>query len=386
MPRAAPELTVGARKQGIGKVCHYLNGFIYKITNSVNGKVYIGQTVSKVSTRWSAHKRNARKSLNNFYITRAIQKYGEGTFVIETLAEVASEWLDALEVAFIFACKAQDCAFGYNLNVGGSGYTEWKAEQIRTAMIGRTPWNKGITGQIPWNKDITDCFSEETIREMSESRKGTPCHPNAIAALRLRTISPEHREAIKLGIAAHVVTEEERQKRSTSGTGRKMPKWTDERRDAHVPLKGELNGFYGKTHSPETRALISAANVGRVAPNKGVPVPQDVRDKIAATLMGNVPWNKGKEATEEAKRNQSLAHTGKTQSPETVAKRTAAITGLKRTDETKAKLAAVQLGRVHSDERKANNAAKQKALWADPAYRTMMLDARKAARELRKAA
>ena len=54
-------------------------GYIYKITNKVNGKVYIGQTITTVQRRWNQHKRNARYSKDkpqyDHHFARAIIKY-----------------------------------------------------------------------------------------------------------------------------------------------------------------------------------------------------------------------------------------------------------------------------------------------------------------------
>jgi predicted GIY-YIG superfamily endonuclease len=48
---------------------------IYKITNTINGKVYIGQTIQPLDKRWSQHKRSARMK-EPYSIHRAIAKYG----------------------------------------------------------------------------------------------------------------------------------------------------------------------------------------------------------------------------------------------------------------------------------------------------------------------
>lgn len=37
-------------------------GYIYKITNTLNNKIYIGQTVKTVQKRFTQHKNNANKS------------------------------------------------------------------------------------------------------------------------------------------------------------------------------------------------------------------------------------------------------------------------------------------------------------------------------------
>jgi group I intron endonuclease len=92
-------------------------GVIYCITNTVNGKKYIGQTVQSVRARWSAHQ-------NSDYcaaLYRAIQKHGAEAFnVVEVASADSKEQLNELEVQFIRELKTTDRALGYNLREGGS--------------------------------------------------------------------------------------------------------------------------------------------------------------------------------------------------------------------------------------------------------------------------
>lgn len=60
-----------------------MNGKVYKITNILNGKVYIGQTIRTLKVRMQEH----CKRLNPTYISRAIKKYGKENFLIELLEE-----------------------------------------------------------------------------------------------------------------------------------------------------------------------------------------------------------------------------------------------------------------------------------------------------------
>lgn len=61
-------------------------GYIYKITNTVNGKSYIGQTLQTIQQRWYAHKYAAKKKKQGCNkLINAINKYGEESFCVEEL-------------------------------------------------------------------------------------------------------------------------------------------------------------------------------------------------------------------------------------------------------------------------------------------------------------
>ena len=57
---------------------------IYKITNLINGKIYIGQSVHP-NKRWQEHKQHAKTNIDNYPIHAAINKYGEDNFSFEIL-------------------------------------------------------------------------------------------------------------------------------------------------------------------------------------------------------------------------------------------------------------------------------------------------------------
>ena len=62
-------------------------GYIYKVTNKINGKIYIGQTIQSVKDRWYRHcgKSGISKAELNTHFKRAILKYGKENFIIETI-------------------------------------------------------------------------------------------------------------------------------------------------------------------------------------------------------------------------------------------------------------------------------------------------------------
>ena len=92
-------------------------GLIYKITNKVNNKSYIGQTTQTLEKRWKKH----LSQLNdNTYFHRAIKKYGANNFLKEILEDnIFNEKLDEREIYWIEKEGTYIDNGGYNLTVGG---------------------------------------------------------------------------------------------------------------------------------------------------------------------------------------------------------------------------------------------------------------------------
>ena len=90
---------------------------IYKYVNSVNGKVYIGQTSKTLEERAQQNGRNYIES-KRFY--GAIKKYGWDSFIpsIIDYAETIEE-ANAKEIQYISLYKSTDPEFGYNISLGG---------------------------------------------------------------------------------------------------------------------------------------------------------------------------------------------------------------------------------------------------------------------------
>jgi group I intron endonuclease len=91
------------------------NGYIYKITNIINGKVYIGQTINSVENRFKQHTR--KKGCT--YLYAAIKKYGKENFKVETIEDVPRELLDEREIYWISFYNSTNKDIGYNIIKGG---------------------------------------------------------------------------------------------------------------------------------------------------------------------------------------------------------------------------------------------------------------------------
>jgi len=93
--------------------------FIYKVTNKLNGKVYIGKTVRPVDVRWAQHLWFAKMGGGCPYLGAAIRKYGSEAFEVEQLIQAISEdELNKMEKGFIQQFQSYRRELGYNLTLG----------------------------------------------------------------------------------------------------------------------------------------------------------------------------------------------------------------------------------------------------------------------------
>ena len=108
---------------------------IYKITNLINSKVYIGQTRYSLAHRWSAH---CRTRSHSTALTAAIQKYGRENFKKEILNTYND--LESLNIAEREAIKEYNSLSpnGYNLTIGGdvTPHTEMTKKKLSLSKLG----------------------------------------------------------------------------------------------------------------------------------------------------------------------------------------------------------------------------------------------------------
>ena len=94
---------------------------IYKITNKVNDKCYVGQSID-IDRRFKEHRSGLNKKVgHNPYFQNAWDKYGEDNFEFEILEEVKdTNLLDEREIYYISFYKSNDRDYGYNATPGGN--------------------------------------------------------------------------------------------------------------------------------------------------------------------------------------------------------------------------------------------------------------------------
>ena len=104
-------------------------GYIYSITNKLNGKKYIGKTVGEIEKRWREHIRDSKKRrCEKRPLYSAMRKYGESNFFVEQIEECADAKLSEREKYWIQ--KYNTYKNGYNATLGGDGKIYLNYEEV----------------------------------------------------------------------------------------------------------------------------------------------------------------------------------------------------------------------------------------------------------------
>lgn len=112
---------------------------IYKITNKINGKIYIGQSCN-IEKRLQDHKYHATcTSKPAHYIDRAIKKRGVDNFDYEVIEECKIEELNDREIYWIKYFDSSNSEKGYNLSLGGKGVYKHSRDEISSL------WDLGLS-------------------------------------------------------------------------------------------------------------------------------------------------------------------------------------------------------------------------------------------------
>jgi group I intron endonuclease len=122
-----------------------MQGIVYKITNIINGTVYVGQTTKTLKQRWTEHVYDSigkRRRKNNSYLHLSIDKYGKENFIAEVLNLcVDKKSLDDVERFYIKMLNTVR-PNGYNISLGGTGVMHGRRmsaearEKISAGLIG----------------------------------------------------------------------------------------------------------------------------------------------------------------------------------------------------------------------------------------------------------
>jgi group I intron endonuclease len=168
---------------------------IYKISNTANGKIYVGSAVH-IGQRWRYHRSCLRRNKNrSIYLQAAWNKYGEPSFVFSVLEYVEDKSkLIEREQYWIDELRAAVKGIGYNISptAGSTLGVKQTEETRRKVQAAKTGWRHSAEARV----------------RMSIAQKG------------------------------RIVTEEAKQKISEALTGRRYSTETREKIGKNHPLRG----------------------------------------------------------------------------------------------------------------------------------------------------
>lgn len=151
---------------------------VYCLTNTENGKRYIGRTSASLSHRWNMHKGDARRGSRN-PLHKSIKKYGEKAFEMKIVASFTSlRSLLRAERRMIVEFKTHvSTGLGYNATWGGDGteagakhpwfgqhHTTASKRKISASKIGKKNPSYKCRGKLHWNTGLTR--SKETKQKI----------------------------------------------------------------------------------------------------------------------------------------------------------------------------------------------------------------------------
>jgi group I intron endonuclease len=230
-------------------------GVVYKVTNTLNGKSYIGITKHTAKLRWAQHCASAREVSNlRSALHSAIRKYGHEVFQLEEL-QSSDCWIELQVLERTFIAQYNTLVDGYNLTSGGQGH-EWTADQkrhlsetntgrrqtaesiakIRAAQQGR-PLSIDHKAKLSSaaKRRVRQPFSIEHRANMGAVRKGKPLSDthreklSQAAQTRVRTpLTAETRAKIKASRLGHKRSEESRHKQRIAILKRSVRKAEEE--------------------------------------------------------------------------------------------------------------------------------------------------------------
>lgn len=170
--------------------------YCYRITNQVNGKIYIGKATD-IRKRWNQHKTASnRQDPNDFSILhRAMLKHGFDKFIIEQLSEHETEAESlAQEMQLIEAYQSRNRDIGYNLTEGGEGSSGYKHTNVAKQKMSEIKKMAYIGEGNPFYGKTHSTDTRALISEFASTRTGeaNPFHGKKHSEESLRKIKQNH--------------------------------------------------------------------------------------------------------------------------------------------------------------------------------------------------
>lgn len=222
--------------------------YLYTITNILENKIYIGQTITP-RARWLNHKGQCRKNKPTQYIHRAMIKYGVENFIFEVIATCRTqEDANETEIILIKQYDSQNKDYGYNIECGGNTSPR-SPETIERFKATVAMWSNEKKAEI--SKKIGDgnrgkavILSQEMVEQLRKWAQNNIGKPR----------SKETKKRISDSHKGKKLSEETKQKMSQAQRDKIRGPRTQETRDKISKSNT------GKRHSEETLKRIAASH------------------------------------------------------------------------------------------------------------------------------
>jgi group I intron endonuclease len=184
-------------------------GIIYKATCMINGKIYIGKTVSSIKKRIGQHKCQITTNANG-KLMKAFRKYGFLNFKWEILDKSKYDDLsdlDKLEVAYIVEYDSYNK--GYNSTIGGGGMygfrmSEESKNKQRERMVGKYVGDKNPNYGNKMSEESKQIIAKANIERIKRTGFNPMNNPESVEKVRISKVGDKNPNYKKKGCFNHL--------------------------------------------------------------------------------------------------------------------------------------------------------------------------------------
>ena len=228
---------------------------IYKVTNKINGKVYIGQSVD-IGRRWREH----MTVKDDIYFHKAIQKYGVENFKWEVIEKCKKKDLDEREIYWIEYYDSFNK--GYNCTKGGDG----------NSGEGNPNWKGGVSSDEDYyrqyskqyyqvnkekKKEYDKQYGEANKEKKKEYNKQYYEENKEQAKQQMKEYYEKNKEQIKQQVKEYYETNKEKKKEYYEANKEKvkqqMKEYYEENKEKRKEKVKEYNKQYYEAHKEELK-------------------------------------------------------------------------------------------------------------------------------------
>jgi group I intron endonuclease len=257
-------------------------GIIYRVTNNINSKSYVGQSIfSTIKNRKRDHWNDTFLRFDDLKFHRALKKHGFENFNWEIIDNCDNDKLDEREIYWISFYDS--FKKGYNSTLGGQGNYghKFNKKQIKKLSIA-----------------VKKSRTPEVRKKIGDAQRGSKHHQFG------KPLKAETKRKLSISLTGRKHTEETKRKISDAQRGSKHHQFgkplSDEIKEKiRISTSGSKNHNYGKQKSEEVRRKISESEKGKVMSlesRQKMSKNSTIKKKVMCVETGNI-YNSIKEAS-----------------------------------------------------------------------------------------